>query len=210
MHDSVLTNHNIIKIYLCFVDGRKISRKELVTFRAIDEKNCYFYGPSVLDMVKPGWFNKADLVVYTTDGTYSATVKIREIDFSLEKILYTIANPKKWNFTQLRVSDRKSTSLPIKIEFSDEKVLESEITNLSTAGFSIYAKDNFGSLQMKLPCACQIQLPEGSLSVKAKYVRQELILDDYELAGYKSYSFKFINLFPDQKALLKNYLQNIN
>ena len=34
---------------------------------------------------------------------------------------------------------------------------------------------------MKLPCTCQIQLPEGSLSVKAKYVRQELILDDYEL-----------------------------
>ena len=32
-------------------------------------------------MVKPGWFNKADLVVYTTDGTYSTTVKIKDVDF---------------------------------------------------------------------------------------------------------------------------------
>lgn len=210
MHDNVLANHNIIKIYLCFVDGRKISRKELVSFRAIDEKNCYFFGPSVIDMVKPGWFNKADLVVYTTDGTYSTTVKIKDVDFSVEKILYTISKPKRWNLTQLRVSDRKSTSLPIKIEFFDGKILESEITNLSVTGFSIYAKDNLGSLQMKFPCSCEIGLPASVQTVKAKYVRQELILDDYELVGYKAYSFKFADLFPEQKSILKNYLQSIN
>ena len=209
MNENVLTGHNVIKVYLCFIDGRKISRKELVDVRAIDKKNCYFYGPSVFDLVKPGWFTKAEIVVYTTDGTYTAKAKIKEIDFSSEKILYTIANPNKWHFTQLRVGERKSTSLPINIEFDDGITLESEITNLSIAGFSLNAKDNLNNIQMKFPCSCEIKFPEGIQNLKAKYVRQELILDSYELAGYKSYSFRFLNLFPEQKAALRKYLQSL-
>ena len=110
MQEDVLQKKNdIVKIYLCFVDGKKIERKTQVTLKILDNKYCYFSGDSILNLVKPGWFAKAKVIVYTTGGTYTGEGKISGIDFSLNKLLYIIEIPKKWTFTQLRVGERKKT-----------------------------------------------------------------------------------------------------
>jgi len=209
MQEDILQKNNIVKIYICFTDGKKIERKESVIVRALDEKNCYFTGDSIFDLAKPGWFAKAKIVVYTTEGTYIGEGKFINIDFSLDKILYAIGRPKKWEFTQLRVGERKTTKLPIEMVFNDGLTIDTNIINLSDTGFSVNTKENLTNLQTKFPCSCKIELDGEPLEIKAKYIRQQLILDDYEFAGYKKYSFKFMNLLPNQKVALRNFLQKI-
>ena len=208
MQEDVLQKNNIVKIYLCYTDGRNIERKELVELQAKDEKAIYLVGDSKGNLSKPGWFAKAKIVIYTTDGTYTGEGKI-SIDFSLNKILYTIGRPKKWEFISLRVGDRKRTKLPVEIEFNDGLIINAKIVNLSETGFSICSKENLTNMQTKFPTNCKLEIAEDLLSVKAKYVRQQLILDDYELAGYKIYGFKFLSLLPNQRMILKNFLQKI-
>ena len=209
MKENILAKINIKKIFLYFTDGKKNNRKELVTLRTADNKCCYFMGETIHNLVKPGWFAKAKIIVYTDEGTYTAEEKFVSIDFSLDKILYTIALPKKWDFLQLRVGDRKTTNLPVKIEFSDGLIIDTNIVNLSATGFSVNIKEELTNLQLRFPCNCKINFPENELEVKAKYVRQQLILDDYELAGYKTCSFKFLNLFPEPKLVIRKYLSEI-
>lgn len=210
MEENALAKNNIVKIFLCFVDGKKVSHKDLVELRAMDEKNCYFYAPSNYNLVKPGFFAKAQIIVYTTDGTYTASERIRNIDFALDKTLYTIAKPKKWEFTQKRVGERKTTSLPVKIEFNENVVWETNIVNISVSGFSVYSPDRLSNLQTKFPCKCTIEFPDGIQEIKAKHVRQQMILDDYELAGQSAHSFRFLNIMPDQKLILKHYMLKLD
>lgn len=209
MKENVLASRDIVKIYLCFKDGKKRLRREQVKLRVYDSKYCYLDGSFIFDFAKPGWFAKAEIIVYTENGTYSATERIKGIDFSLEKIMYIIALPKVWNYTQLRNSERKEISIPGVITFGDGTPLETEIISLAQGGFSIILKEDFTSLHMKIPCDISFALNKNTLKMKAKYVRTQFILDDYELAGYKKYSFKFINMLPEQRALLNSYLTTI-
>ena len=209
MKKNVLANRDIVKIYLCFKDGRKRLRREQVNLRVYDSKYCYLDGSFIFDFAKPGWFAKAEIIVYTKSGTYSATERIKAIDFSLEKVMYIIALPKEWNYTQSRSGERKEISIPATITFGDGVPLETEIISLAQGGFSIILKEDFTSLHTKFPCDISFALNKKILNMKAKYVRTQFILDDYELASYKKYSFKFINILPEQRSLLSSYLMTI-
>jgi hypothetical protein len=123
--------------------------------------------------------------------------------------MYIIALPKEWNYTQSRSGERKDISIPVVITFGDGAPLETEIISLAQGGFSIISKKDFTSLHTKFPCDISFMLNKKTLNMKAKYVRTQFILDDYELAGYKKYSFKFINMLPEQRSLLKSYLTTI-
>ena len=88
MQKNILKTSDVTKIYLNFTDGKNHRRREEVKLRYIDNKSCYFVGPTIINFTKPKWRAKTDIIVYTPDGVYSANVIIRETNFSLNNIFY--------------------------------------------------------------------------------------------------------------------------
>lgn len=180
----------------------------------MDNKSCYFVGPTIMNFTKPKWRAKTDIIVYTPDGVYSANVIIRETDFSLNNIFYKVDIPKTWKFIQLRTGSRKQISLPIKIKFNDGLEIEGKTFDLSIGGFSFISNQNLSTVHTRFGCNCQIQFPQdttinfpnGLLETDAKYVRSKAIVDSYELEGHKLLCFKFVNLSPDYTMILKHFL----
>lgn len=217
MQQNILKTSNVSKIYLVFIDGKNYRRKEEVKVRYMDNKSCYFVGPTVINFAKPKWRAKTDIIVYTPDGVYSANVIIRDTDFSLSNIFYKVDIPKTWKFTQLRAGSRKKVNLPIKIKFNDGLEIEGETHDLSIGGFSFISNQNLSTVHTRFNCNCQIQFPQdatinfpdGLLKTDAKYVRSKTIVDSYELEGYKYLCFKFVNLSPDYTMILKHFLLKI-
>ena len=214
MQENILRSSNVTKIFLVYQDGKKLKRRELVKVRYLESKYCYLAGEPILNFKKPGWRAKADIVVYTSDGVYSANVIIRDVNFSLREMLYKLDLPKTWKYTQLRSGSRKVISLPIKITFTDNTIVEIETYDLSIGGFSVLVNQELNTVQTRFPCGCQINFPkesimnfpDGILDTAARYVRQKAITDDYDLRDHKKYCFKFTGLTPDQQMILKAFL----
>lgn len=213
MQKNILTSLDITKICLNYIDGKKNAIKEEVTIKFIDEKACYFIGRPPINFTKPGWRAKAEVVVYTKEGIYSAVEILRDVSFSLESIVYKINIPKKWEFKQMRAHKRKQVELPLKIKFNDGSVLEVKTFDLSLGGFSFISKEELSVVQSKFVCSTQITIPnvdpEDALSSDTVCVRQKAICDSYELKGCKKYSFKFVNLSASNILALRNFLNSI-
>ena len=119
MQENILRNSNVTKLYIEFPDGKNYKRKELVAVKYIDNKSCYFSRPTpTSQFTKPKWRTKANIIVYTPDGVYKTTVIIRDVDFSLNGVLYQLDLPKNWEFKQLRAGSRKKVKLPLTIKFT--------------------------------------------------------------------------------------------
>jgi len=217
MTHKILKNPNILKIFLIFQDGKNNKRKESVKIKYIDEKHCYFTGESIQNFSKPKWRAKADIIIYTPNGTYSANVIIRDTSFSLKEMMYKLDIPKEWKHTQLRAGSRKAILLPIVITFSDDTEIQTETFDISVSGFSILDKQVLNSIQTRFPCSCSIQFPvstiinfpEGILTTSAKYIREKPIIDNFELRDHKQLCFKFTALSPEESLILKNFLMSI-
>jgi len=217
MQQNILKASNVTKIFLKFVDGKKCNRKEAVKLRYMDSKSCYFAGQTIINFAKPKWRAKAEIIVYTPDGVYSAVVIMRETDFSLNNILYKVDIPKIWKFTQLRAGSRKKVSLPISIKFNDGLEIKNETFDLSIGGFSILSNQELTTIHTRFACTCRIQFPndaiinfpEGILETDAMYVRQKPIKDNYELRDYKMLCFRFKKLSADDTMIIKNFLMKI-
>lgn len=217
MQENILKTSNVTKIFLNYVDGSKFNRKEEVKLRYMDSKNCYFIGSIPTGFNKPRWRAKADIVVYTPDGIYSATVIIRDTEYSLNNIFYKVDIPKSWKFTQLRAGSRKQVALPVKLIFNDGLEIDAQTYDLSVGGFSFVGAYEFSTVQTRFACACKIQFPadgvinfpDGLLQTDAKFVRQKIQKTGYNIEEDKLLCFKFINLSADDKMILKNFLMKI-
>ena len=217
MEKNILKTSDVSKIYLKFTDGKNHQRKELVTVRYMDDKHYYFNGRVPTNFAKPKWRAKTDIIVYTPEGVYNANVIIREVNFTLSEILYKVDLPRSWKFTQLRAGSRKKVQLPLTLKFNDGLEIQAETVDLSVGGFSFISKQDLSVIHTRFASNCKIQFPkegtinfpDGLLEIDTMYVRQKAITDDYELEGHKIYSFKFLNLSPDYKMILKNFLMKI-
>ena len=218
MQNNILKTSNITKVFLVYQDGKKNRKREPVKVRYLENKYCYFVGEPILNFSKPKWRAKADIVVYTPDGVYTANVIIRDVSFSLREMLYKLDLPKVWKYTQMRVGSRKVVNLPIKITFSDNETIETNTYDLSVGGFSVLDKHSLNTIQTRFECDCSItfpkdaiiNFPDGILTTKTKFVRQKPITDDYELRDHSKLCFKFTNLTPDEQMILKHFLLKIN
>ena len=218
MQHNILRTFDIVKIYFSYKDGRGLNKKELVKVRYTDQKSAYFVGKIPANYAKPKWRTKAIISVYTLDGVYFTEQIIREVNCSLEELLYKVDLPKTWNFKQLRAGTRKRISLPFKIVFADEAVIQAKTFDLSIGGFSFECeKSNLTTVQKNFPAKCSIQFPnsaiinfpDGLFEATVKYVRQKAIVDEYDKEGYQVYSFKFLKITPDERMVLKNFLLKI-
>lgn len=218
MQQNILKASGVSKIYFNYVDGKNVRRKEIVKVRYMDNKSCYFVGDIPVNFAKPKWRAKADIVVYTPDGTYSTTVIIRDASLSLREILYRVDIPRTWKYTQMRAGTRKEVKLPVKLKFNDGLEIEAETQDVSIGGFSIITNQEFSTMHTRFACNCKVQFPkdsiinfpDGLLDTSCIYVRQRPILDDYELQDHKVVCFRFVNLPTDYSMILKNYLMKID
>ncbi|MBE7704001.1 MAG: PilZ domain-containing protein [Cyanobacteria bacterium SIG28] len=214
MERNILNDSDITKIYLVFVDGNGIKRKEPVKLRYMEKKNSFFAGQQLTNFKKPRWRTKADIIVYTSEGIYSANVIMHDTTYALQEIMYNLDTPKTWNFKQLRAGTRKKINLPVKITFSDGLEIESETLDLSVGGFSMLSNTKLGTIHRRFNHRCTIQFskndyiyfPNCVLEAEIKFAREKVIREDYELEGYSLYGFKFVNLNSNTIMNLKGYL----
>ena len=214
MERNILNESDITKIYLAFVDGNGLNRKEPVKLRYIEKKNIFFVGQTLSNFKKPRWRTKASIIAYTPEGVYTASVIIRDTSFSMSEIMYNLDTPKTWEFKQLRAGSRKKINLPVKITFSDGLEIEAETLDLSIGGFSIVSNTRLSTIHRRFNHQCTIQFskddyiyfPNRTLNANIKFAREKVVRDEYELEGYSLYGFKFINLSPNVIMNLKGYL----
>ncbi len=193
MQNNILKQSNVTKIFIKFSDGKNHTHKESVKLRYMDSKCCYFAGELIANFTKPRWRAKADIIVYTPEGVYSATVIIRETEFSLKNIMYKLDIPKTWKFKQLRSGTRKVVKLPLKLKFNDGIEIEGVTYDLSVGGFSFTSNHILSTVQTSFACSLSmefpkdaiINFPDGILETSAKYVRQKPIQEGYELMDQK-------------------------
>ena len=218
MQQNILKASNVTKIFLKYTDGKGYDRKEAVKLRYMDNKSCYFVGHVLANFTKPKWRAKAEIVIYTSDGIYSAVVILREVQFSLSNIMYKLDIPKSWKFTQLRSGTRKIFALPVRIKFNDELELSGETYDISVGGFSIISQQELSTIHTRFACTCSIQFPkdaiinfpDGILETDSMFVRQKSLKEGYDMEGQKLLCFKFKNLSPDNVMILKNFLMKID
>ncbi len=213
MQHNILRESNVTKIFLIYVDnGAK--KKIAVKLRFMDNKECYFVTPTPTNFKKPKKKIQAELKVYTTDGIYQSQVTLLDSNMSLNEVLYEVSIPIKWNFSQSRLSSRKTIELPLNISFNDGFHIETKTQDLSLGGVSFILKQQISSiykklsgiLTLELPRNTLINFPDGKLTVETKFVRENLT-DNYEGTMY---SFKFVGLKPEDEEILKNFLLRID
>lgn len=217
MSKEVLTNPTINKILFTYVDGNGNKRKEIVKVHYLDQKNCFFVGNIGSNFAKPKWRTKADIVVYTSTGTYSTNVIIKDTTYTLSDVYYTIDLPKKWDYKEFRSSSRYRVSIPIIIKFSDDSEIFMELYDLSQGGFSFLGDYTFNTVQSRFPCSCTIAFPENlnsgfennKLITSAKFVRQQSLQDELGIAIGKIHCFKFIDLGSEDFNKLKEFLEEL-
>lgn len=212
MQQNILQSSNITKIYLIYVNPQGARKRESVTLRFMDKKECYFAGSYVASFIKPKKKTPAEIQVFTVDGVYKTQVNIFNSNVSLDNVIYEVSIPKSWDFIQLRKSTRKEVALPFDIKFNDGFELSGETFDLATGGISFWTKGHLSSIYQKVPCILTLKLPDntiinfanGQLTTEAKYVREK---EDYNThPGEKLYIFKFVKLSMDDEMVLKNFL----
>jgi hypothetical protein len=117
MQENILRTVKIIKVFLDFNDGKGIHRKENVILRSMDSAYCVFAGPAPAGFKKPGWWTKANIIVYSTSGIYKASAIIKDTNIALNNVTYKLELPKKWEHKQLRAGMRKRVNSPVKINY---------------------------------------------------------------------------------------------
>ena len=215
MQHNILRDSNVTKIYLIYVhNGAR--KKETVSLRFMDNKECYFAAPTPVKFDKPKKKIPAELNVFTTDGVYKTKVTLIDTNMSLREVLYEVSIPKVWDFIQLRNSSRKLVELPVSIKFNDGFTINATTYDLSLGGISYYTKDTVSSiykkisgiLTLELPKDTLINFPDGKMTVETKFVREKSGDEDH--FGEQLVIFKFIGITPDDEMVLKNFLIKLN
>ena len=215
MQHNILRDSNVTKIYLIYVhNGAR--KKETVSLRFMDNKECYFAAPTPVKFDKPKKKIPAELNVFTTDGVYKTKVTLIDTNMSLREVLYEVSIPKVWDFIQLRSSSRKLVELPVSIKFNDGFTINATTYDLSLGGISYYTRDTVSSiykkisgiLTLELPKDTLINFPDGKMTVETKFVREKS--GEEEHFGEQLIIFKFIGITPDDEMVLKNFLIKLN
>ncbi len=215
MQNNILRESNITKIYLIYILPNGIKKKVNVSLRYMGDKECYFVGTVLPNFVKPKRKSPLEIIVYTSDGTYRANVKILDTNVGLNEIMYQAELPKTWNFTQLRQGSRKNVALPGSLKFNDGHEIQFETFDLSVGGFSFFTNEKISTIYqrfsaigtLEFPAELLLNYPDKKLVTEVKFVRnQEEVEGEF---GKAFYALKFVQLTPDETMILKNYLLSL-
>ena len=208
MQQNILRNSNLSSIYLIYQDT--VKQKHLVQLRFIDTKECYLSTVLPTNFTKPKTKTNAELVAYTEDGVYKTQVKINDISFSFNEIIYIVDAPKNWKFIQLRNSTRKECSLPFVLKFNDGYELNGVSYDLSTGGISFTTPEPLQSIYTKINGNITFSLKEpdenaeenNTLTLSVKFLR----MLDMKYSKDNCYVYKFLNISKTDIDKIKTFL----
>lgn len=210
MFNDFFNNNEIIKISLKYTINNNL-KKIFVDLFFEDSKLLYFT-PSNGSVSLSDKISKkinAELVVYTQNGLFVANVVIKESNYSIDSgYQYIIVPPKKFDFIQLRLSNRENFVVPIKLMLEDEIIVDTVSLDFSTNGVAFLINNPLAPVYKKFPCNMQINLFDLTLDLTVKYVRE---MRDLESFGDNILcAFKFLNLTCENKKILIEKIQNLN
>lgn len=215
MRENILRETTITKIFLNYITDNGAKKKDLVSLKFMDSRECYFSAAVPANIQKPKRRSQAEIVVYTSDGVYKTTVTVNDANFSLSEIIYQTTVPQKWDFVQLRSSSRKHIFLKGNLKFNDGFEINFDTYDLAIGGLAFLSDDRVSSIYQRFTCILTLEFPshlimnfpDKKLITEAKIVREkENVEGEF---GKILYGVKFIKLTSDESLILKNYLLSV-
>ena len=118
MQEKLLKDKEHTKIYLVYTDGTK--QKLEATYRYMDTKHFYLAALTPSHFNKPSRNCSAETIAYRPEGVYRTSVKIMDVHFSINELVFLVTIPARWDFKQLRASSRKNVNLNFSLNFDDD------------------------------------------------------------------------------------------
>jgi len=206
MQERILQDKENTKIYLKYEDGTKYEFD--VTFRFMDLKQFYLAALTPPKFEKPKNNCPAEIVAYRPEGIYRAAVKIEEVHFTINEIVFVVTLPKKWDYKQSRTSSRKKVNLKFSLTFNDGFKIKAESYDLSTNGISFTVDKQLDALYTQICGDLVIYLPakfkKKKMNVFAKYKRSYRTFEN--LHEKYCYVYKFIDFTKENTEILKMIL----
>ena len=208
MQERLLKDKENTKIYLIYTDG--VKQKLEATYRYMDKNHFYLAALTPTNFNKPRKNCPAEIIAYRTEGVYKTTVKIIDVHFSINELVFLVTIPTKWDFAQLRSSSRKQVDLHFSMSFEDGFKIEAEMHDLSLNGFSFVVDSPLTSLYKQVNADLVIDLPQrfkkNQITVQAKYKRDYPIT--INLSDKFCYVYQFNDLSSEDKEILKILLMS--
>lgn len=215
MRENILRESTVTKIFINYITEKGLKKKDLVTLRFMDSRECYFSAAVPANIQKPKRRSQAELVVYTADGIYKATVNVNDANLSVNEIIYQTTVPAKWDFVQLRSSSRKHIMLNGTLKFNDGYEIKFDTYDLAIGGLAFLSKDRIPSIYQRFTCILTLEFPshlimnfpDRKLITEAKITREKENVDGE--INKILYGVKFIKLTNEESLILKNYLLSV-
>ena len=206
MDINVLKRKNLIAVYLVFEDGYKKQLKVNVHF--LDKEICYLETELWDNFKKPRKNQKAEIHTYTMNGIYIGKTKFIDTTMTLQKVIFTLIIPQKWEYTQTRSSIRKHAALPFSIKYNDGYEVKGETSDISSGGISFALDEPILPLYYRFNADISIDIPNNGLDdSKTMCIKSETrFLREQEQDKKVLYIYRFINMDSHNLNILKLFL----
>jgi len=209
MDFNILKRKNLIAIYLVYNDG---SNKQInVDVHYLDDEGCYFQTDLWdTNINKPKANLNTEILVYTANGVYVGKTKIIDTTITLQKVVFQVKIPKKWEFSQLRASVRKQIAIPFKIKYNDGYEINGESFDISSDGISFVKTEPILPLYKKFVAKIELDLSNISISSISNEVIQSEVKYLREISSEESttYVYKFLTIDSHNINILKILLNS--
>lgn len=210
MDINILKRKNLVAIYLVYRD--RIKKMVKVDVHFIDKDVCYLE-TDLWDnnLRKPRNNQKAEILAYTMNGLYIGNTKIVDTTVTLPKVMFTVENPKKWNYTKTRSSVRKIISLPFTIKYNDGYEIKANTIDISLGGITFALTDEpILPMYYNFNGEIEIDLSNSEISAEVGTVLKSEVKYLREMSTKKAstYVYRFISMDSHYINILKLLLKN--
>ena len=209
MDFNILKRKNLIAIYLVYNDGS--NKKIKVDIHYLDAEGCYlqadFWNANIN---KPKDNFDAEILAYTANGVYVGKTKIIDSTITLQKVLFQVKIPKKWDFSQSRASVRKQIAIPFKIKYNDGYEINGESFDISSGGISFVKQEPILPLYKSFVAKIEIDLSNISISsISNKVIELDVkYLREIQSEQTITYVYKFLTIDSHNTNILEILLNS--
>ena len=189
---AVDSRRYILKVQLQYQDEKKILLETKNNLKTVVPKNT-----------------TVTIIIHTTSGVFNATVKVLDIQYSINTLTYVVSSPSNWKYIQLRTSTRTKVNIPIKITFNDNFNINEVTYDISLNGVSFYSQTKLNDVYKKITGSVTLQLSDGNLiSSNVKYIRDVQYIEEYDGTTKYLYVFRFIDINTINLKKIQTYFKN--
>ena len=209
MDFNILKRKNLIAIYLVYNDGG--NKKIKVDIHYLDDGECYLQTDLWdANINKPKANFSAEILAYTGNGVYVGKTKIIDTTITMQKVMFQVKIPNKWDFSQSRASIRKQIAIPFKIKYNDGYEFQGESFDISSGGVSFVKSEPILPLYKKFVATIEIDLSNISISsISNEVIKSEVkYLREISSEKYTTYVYKFLTVDSHNTNILEILLNS--